>query len=238
MKKAIINKIINSSVVDGPGNRMAIFFQGCNFNCMYCHNPETIKNSMTDDTLMMSIEDIIQEIKKSKPFIRGITVSGGECTLNADFVKELFKEVKKLNLSTMIDSNGSYDFHKDHELMKYTDGVMLDIKVFDREEHKKLTGKYNDMVLKNAVYLAKIGKLYEIRTVVVPDLLSNKETIEKTANLLKQYIKENNIKYKIIKYRPLGVREEYRKFKVPSDEQMEELKNIALNSGFEEVIVI
>ncbi|MGL5951492.1 MAG: 4Fe-4S cluster-binding domain-containing protein, partial [Cetobacterium sp.] len=39
--KAKINKIIKFSNVDGPGNRMAIFFQGCNFNCEYCHNPET-----------------------------------------------------------------------------------------------------------------------------------------------------------------------------------------------------
>ena len=42
MKKAKINKIIKFSSVDGPGNRMSIFFQGCNYNCLYCHNPETI----------------------------------------------------------------------------------------------------------------------------------------------------------------------------------------------------
>ncbi|MGO1369476.1 MAG: radical SAM protein [Senegalia sp. (in: firmicutes)] len=238
MKKAIISKIINSSVVDGPGNRMAIFFQGCNFNCMYCHNPETIVNASTNDTKMMSIEDILSEIKKYKSFIRGITVSGGECTLNADFITVLFKEVKKYNLSTMIDSNGSHDFSKDNELMKYTDSVMLDIKAYDREEHKKLTGKYNDMVLKNAEYLAKVGKLYEIRTVIVPEFLSNKETIKSIANLLIDYIKKNNIKYKLIKYRPIGVREEYKDFRVPNDEEMEELKMLALKNGFEEVIVI
>ena len=66
MIKARINKIIDSSVVDGPGNRTAIFFQGCNFNCKYCHNPETIDHCInTPEIQNLSVEDVVYQIKRN-----------------------------------------------------------------------------------------------------------------------------------------------------------------------------
>ena len=86
--KGIVNKIIPFSNVDGPGNRLSIFFQGCNYDCLYCHNPETIKvfneyNYTEYDYIeneiirAMTVEDIIKEIDDVSSFISGITVSGG-----------------------------------------------------------------------------------------------------------------------------------------------------------------
>ena len=113
--EAVVNKIIPFSAVDGPGNRTAIFLQGCNFNCQYCHNPETIgkKNPYTK---LMTPEEVMAEVEKNIPFVRGITVSGGECTLQADFLKELFTLAKSRGLTTLVDSNGSYAFDEDLEL--------------------------------------------------------------------------------------------------------------------------
>lgn len=280
MAKATINKIIKTSGVDGPGNRTVIFFQQCNFNCHYCHNPETINLcsncgdcieacpahalSMTDGrvqwyknlcvdcdsclracsklstpkTRNMSVDEVLDELKNSMPFIRGITVSGGECTLNHAFITQLFKKAKALNLSTMIDSNGSYDFSKDREIMKWTDGVMLDIKAFDSYAHQSLAGVENEMVLKNALYLAENKKLYEIRTVIVPGLLPNEQTVEAAAKLLKPYAEKYNIIYKLIKYRPNGVRKEYANFSVPDNPLMQRLKDIALSNGFTNVMIV
>ena len=139
--KGLVNRILPFSSVDGPGNRTAIFLQGCNFNCLYCHNPETInicnncgtcinacphKVLSSKDTkvfwnksvctncdeclkacgrnsspkaISMTVVDVLKEIKKTKSFISGITVSGGECTLQAEFLTELFTEVKKMGLT-------------------------------------------------------------------------------------------------------------------------------------------
>ncbi len=280
MIKAVVNKIIDHSVVDGVGNRSVIFFQGCNLNCHYCHNPETINHcyhcgvcvthcpqealSFQDDkvvydhlkcidcdtcikvcpydsspkTTLLSVDDVIVRIKQNIPFIRGITLSGGECTLNATFIKVLFKEVKALNLSTLLDSNGTYDFSLDPEILDNCDGVMLDIKAINEPLHKSITGVDNQLIIKNAQYLAQIGKLVEVRTVVIANILDNHHTVDQVTKLLAPYLKISPITYKLIKYRHFGVREKYHYLQEPSDDLMNELQVIAYNNGFEDIVLI
>ena len=133
----LVNKLIPMSVVDGPGNRFAIFLQGCNFNCKYCHNPETIHRcihcgdcvagcpadalELVDGKVVwdpvkcvdcdrciatcthgaspkvraMSAADLMAEIEKAMPFIEGISVSGGEATLQAKELIPLFHMAKE-----------------------------------------------------------------------------------------------------------------------------------------------
>jgi len=139
MSEGLVNRIIPFSSVDGPGNRTAIFLQGCNFNCLYCHNPETINlcmqcgecvmhcpydalsivdkrvnwdsricrhcdkclqicgNNSSPRAMKMTVEEVMKEILRVKPFISGITISGGECTLQCAFITEIFKKQKKLS---------------------------------------------------------------------------------------------------------------------------------------------
>ena len=172
--KAVVNRIIPFSSVDGPGNRTAIFLQGCNIDCKYCHNPETRKlcvqcgtcvkqclagalsvgadGKVTFDpekcvqcdtcihvcphdssprTCEMTPEEVYARVKKQIPFIRGISVSGGECMLWPEFLTELFRLAKQDGLGTLIDSNGMIPFEDYPELMEVSDGVMLDIKAFE-----------------------------------------------------------------------------------------------------------
>lgn len=291
MKKAKINKIIKFSNVDGPGNRMSIFFQGCNYNCLYCHNPETINKcnscgicvdscpvgalTMIDSkvcwdkklcvecdrctevcmidssskTMNYSVEELLEEIKKVSGFIRGITVSGGEATLNYEFITELFKEVKKLGLTTFVDTNGSLDLRKDiyDEFIQVTDKFMVDIKVWDGKAHRVLTDSDNLIVKKNIEFLGKLGKLYEVRTVVVPKLLNNLETVTEVSRLLGEINSKNQLDegiiYKLIKYRKIGVRkeilgEQLLEISIPGDEVMEELSKLARSNGVQKVIII
>ncbi|MFU0828782.1 MAG: (Formate-C-acetyltransferase)-activating enzyme [Lachnoclostridium sp.] len=277
--QAVVNKIISFSAVDGPGNRTAVFLQGCNLDCKYCHNPETRavcihcgncvrvcptgalsmeQNKVRYDaakcvqcdscihtcsfgsspkTQIMSPEEVFRAIKKNIPFIRGITVSGGECTLYPEFLKELFVLCRSAGLSTLIDSNGTVDFSDKKDLLEVTDGVMLDVKAFDKEQHKKVTGADNSQILKNAVLLAQCGKLYEVRTVVVPGLFDAKDTILKTGKLLKPYLKIRDIRYKIIAYRPMGVRKEYAHYEVPGQEYLQGLAHLLEEEGFRNIII-
>ena len=278
MSEALVNKIINFSSVDGMGNRTAIFVEGCNFNCLYCHNPETINlcincgdcvqkcpvkaleftngkvlwndeicvscdsciktctHSSSPKVKRMSAEEVATRVLKNVPYIRGITVSGGECTLYRDFIVELFKIMHINGLSCLLDSNGTYDFESDAELLEVTDGVMLDVKAFDNDEHIKITGKSNEMVLKNLEFLAKVHKLPEVRTVIVPNLFNVRATVKNVAELLSPYGSE--ILYKVIKYRPFGVRQSNLSLlEVPSDALLFELNQIISGFGLKTVII-
>jgi pyruvate formate lyase activating enzyme len=245
MIKARINRIIDSSVVDGPGNRTAIFFQGCNFNCKYCHNPETISNSITAckssdsfEISELSVEEVVGHVKNNLPFITGITTSGGECTLQKDFLRPMYMETRKLGLTNFVDSNGSLRFSDYPEFVESFDAVMLDIKSIDKEEHIKLTSASNEIVLENARYLASIGKLFEIRTVTVDGYLNNMRTVDEITRMLKDYQRISPIRYKIIRFRPFGVRDEFKYMKAPSEEEMLNLKAIANKNGFEDVLLV
>lgn len=164
-----VRKIIPQSTVDGPGNRTAIFLQGCNIRCAYCHNPETWERTSNNEVRQMSATDVAEEVKKGIPFIRGITVSGGECMLQAEFMEELFELIKPLGLSCLIDSNGTIPFQSYPRLLELTDGVMLDVKAWDSSVYKRLTGADNDNIVKdNLRLLSKLGKLTEVRIVCLP----------------------------------------------------------------------
>ncbi|HEX3022488.1 MAG TPA: hypothetical protein VHP81_08865 [Lachnospiraceae bacterium] len=118
------------------------------------------------------------------------------------------------------------------------DSVMLDIKAYGKEEHRVVTEQDNEVVLSNMEFLASIGKLFEVRTVVVPELFDAEDTITQVAKKLKDYHSIQPIRYKIIKYRPIGVRKEYAHYSVPSDEWMIKLSEIAKLNGFTDVIII
>ncbi|WBW99318.1 YjjW family glycine radical enzyme activase [Oceanirhabdus sp. W0125-5] len=279
MKTAIVNKIIPFSSVDGPGNRTAIFLQGCNINCLYCHNPETInvcincgecieycptgaikrsengkviwnekkctdcdecirvcKNLSTPKVRVMTAEEVALEINKYKPFIQGITVSGGECTLQSEFITELFRITKKMGLTNFIDSNGTVALWNKKELLEVTDKVMFDLKAYDINEHVKLTGEGNENVLENIVRLGEVDKIFEVRTVIVPDILNNSETVERTSKLIAGI--NNNIRYKLIKYRKYGVRKDLQGTESPLDSYMEYLKEVATQNGCKDVIIV
>ena len=128
-----IHSFESFGTVDGPGIRFVLFLQGCPLKCKYCHNRDTWEvNSGTEYTL----SEILKTIMHSKTYIDaskgGVTVSGGEPLLQVKFVTELFKELKKLNIHTCLDTAGSLPINDEiRELLKYTDLVLLDIKHID-----------------------------------------------------------------------------------------------------------
>ena len=248
-KTAPVNRIIPFSNVDGPSNRMAIFFQQCQFNCRFCHNPETInmcihcgeciktcpvkalsfvdkkvvwnkdicvscdsciatcKHNSSPKITYMSTDQLLKEIEVVKPYIQGITLSGGESTIQKDFIIELFPKVKQLGLTTIIDSNGSLDFEENKEILEYCDGVMLDVKAVEEQFSDWLIRYPNKVILKNLEYLLKINKLYEVRTIIFPDRdKDNEKTVSYVSNIIK-----DKCFYKIIRYRQFGVRDDYLK---------------------------
>lgn len=179
---------------------------------------------------------VINEISNYKPFIQGITVSGGECTLQEEFLIELFTKAKSIGLTCFIDSNGSNDFSKMEKLMELCDGVMLDVKSFNNDKHKKYIKFENFNVLKNLEYLASINKLYEVRTVVVPEIFNNEETVKEVSTLISKY--DCKIRYKLISFRNLGVRENFKYLNSPSIEYMQGLKEKSQEIGCNNIVIV
>lgn len=239
--RARVNKIIPFSSVDGPGNRTAIFLQGCNINCLYCHNPET-RDKYGDKNITtvteMSSDEVLEQVKKQIPFVRGITVSGGECMLQYDFLTELFTKAKKLGLSTMIDTNGTIDFAGKQDLLDVTDGVLLDIKAYDSDIHRKITGTGNETVIANARLLATSGRLEEIRCVICPSLYDGKHSVRAIGEMMRDLYKPDSFHFKLISYRPMGVRAEYARMLTPGTDYMNELAGILGELGYEKTIVV
>ena len=203
METGKIHSLESCGTVDGPGIRFVVFMQGCPLRCKYCHNPDSWKPA---DGKEYTTDEIVKEAKKYKSYMKfskgGITVSGGEPLMQPKFVKELFEKCKSEGIHTTIDTSGYIEIDKVKEVLEYTDLVLLDIKSYNDEVFKNLTGVSNENTLNLAKYLKEINKPTWIRYVLVPGLTDNAQDIE---NLAKFISDMNNIeKVQILPFHKLG----------------------------------
>lgn len=186
---------------------------------------------------MMDAKEVFNKVMESVPFIQGITVSGGECTLYPDFLQELFLMVKSVGLTSLIDSNGMIDLSLYPKLIEACDGIMLDVKSWDDAIGRKLTGAAtNDMVKKNLKYLADQDKIEELRIVCLPNEVDAEDIIAGIASHIPDKIEL--IKLKLIKFRHYGVKGRLKDMKSPDDQYMQELLDKATDLGFKKVKII
>ncbi len=229
-----IHSVETFGTVDGPGIRFVVFMQGCTLKCKYCHNRDTWKLNSGNQ---MSVSEILKEILKYKTYMDnsggGVTVSGGEPLVQAEFVTELFKALKEFNIHTALDTSGSLPISdKIKELLKYTDLVILDIKHIDDNKCINLTGLSNKNNLDFARYLSNLKIPVWIRQVLIPGYTDDKFDLQK----LKQFIDslQNVEKVEILpyhdlgkfKWKELGDNYELENVKPPSDLDIEKAKNI------------
>ncbi len=175
--------------------------------------------------------DVFETVHSYQPFIRGITVSGGECMLRAEWMRELFALCREAGLGTLIDSNGCVPFEGQDELLSVADGVMLDVKAWDEATFEHLTSGDVHVVKRNLALLAKRDKIEELRIVVVPGWNDPEATIAGIAGVLGE--KTATTKLKLIRFRKFGVVGELSEADSPTDERMAELEKLARDAGFE-----
>ncbi len=203
---APIRKIITQSTVDGPGNRVAVFLQGCNLRCAYCHNPETWHQPgpcEKGEWHWTSVDEVMREIEGTLPFVRGITVSGGECMLYPTFVEALFRVCHPLGLNCLIDTNGTIPFTAYPQLLEVTDGVMLDVKSWHPDAFHQLTGGDVEIVKDNLQILQKQNKLQEVRIVCIPGEVDVPATLRGIISITGRG--PHNFLLRLIPFRPQGV---------------------------------
>lgn len=201
--KGRIHSFESFGTLDGPGIRFLVFMQGCPLRCIYCHNRDTWD---TNRGTIYTPEEIIDELKKYKNYISssggGITITGGEPTLQAEFVCEVFKQAKKLGIHTALDTSGFASIDKVRELLEYTDLVLLDIKHIDEEMHKRITGVENTKCREFAYYVSSKGIPIWIRYVLLPGYTDDIEDLEKTAEFIKEL--KSVEKIEVLPYHSMG----------------------------------
>lgn len=156
---------------DGPGLRCVFFLAGCNYRCQFCQNPDTWSQT---GSARLSLKDAHARLETLSPYLRkrggGVTVSGGEPTLQAGFVIGLFKLAHRLRLNTALDTNGSCSLRQARRILAETDIVLLDIKASNEKNHQKLTGQPLAPVLAFGRLAAQVPGRVVVRRVLLPGL--------------------------------------------------------------------
>jgi pyruvate formate lyase activating enzyme len=216
----LLADVVRFSWVDGPGNRFAVFLQGCNLDCIACHNPHTMP-LRTPLARRVTVADLVEEVRPVVPFLSGVTVSGGEATLQAPFVAAWFAALRDdpetARLTRFIDSNGCADDATWDLLLPHTEGVMLDLKALDVATHRELTGLGNAQVLDSLDRLVAEHRLAEVRLLVVPGHNDSEAALRATGDYLAH--RAPGIPVKVIGFRPHGVRAAARHIPAPTPEE-------------------
>ncbi len=160
---------------DGPGNRLVYHLQGCNFACKWCSNADSIPNdnpNAKDD----SVDGVFDEIMRSRMMFfdgGGVTFTGGEVCVQSDELIKLLKKLKENGVHTAIETNGSFTVLR--EVAEYVDYLIVDMKHYDDEAHKKWVGASNRTVKENIEYFISEGRQIHIRIPVINGVNNNPE---------------------------------------------------------------
>jgi pyruvate-formate lyase-activating enzyme len=220
------------SAVDGPGNRYVIFLQGCQWDCLVCHNPCSIPRT-PPGMRPTPVGEVVAGVARAAPFLTGVTVTGGEATLQAGFVRTLFgalaADPRTARLTRFVDSNGDVDPAVWGMLAPVTDGVMLDLKALDDEMHVVLTGHSNVRVLAAIRDLAARGLLHEVRLLIVPGLNDADAVLRRTARWLLDV--DPDVRVRVNAFRRQGARPCARDLMEPRPEDLARYRDVLTAAG-------
>ena len=172
-----VHSIQSMGTVDGPGVRYVVFLQGCNLRCACCHNPDTWS---TGEGVEYTADEIVSRAERFREYFGregGVTLSGGEPLLQANFAREVFDRCHKAGINTCLDTSGSLLTDAVKALLDETDRVLLDVKYTTDELYQRYVGCGLKRVLEFLDYLDEKGIATTLRQVVIPGLNDNAENV-------------------------------------------------------------
>jgi pyruvate formate lyase activating enzyme len=177
-----MHSFTTGSTVDGPGVRIVGWLSGCQFRCVYCHNPDTWKITNGRPVSVERAVEVIKQYRHGLAVMKGgVTLSGGEPLLQHRFVLNVFAGAKKAGVHTALDTNGFLGDRLTDSELELVDLVLLDIKAISFDLHKRLTSQSNEPVLAFARRLAALRRPIWVRFVLVPEWTDEVGEIEKIA---------------------------------------------------------
>jgi len=265
MKTANIFNIQSFSTTDGPGIRTVVFFQGCNLQCLWCHNPESLTptsevgfiqekciqcgncagdrsphlcyaGALVESGRTVTTEELWKFIAADLPYFQnsggGVTFSGGECMLQADFLTEMVALCREHGVHTAVDTAGQVPY--EWLVQVNPDLFLYDIKAITPDKHLALTGVDGVLIWENLERLLQEDYPVVIRIPCVPE--ANWEELplitKRIAELKKTYGKEESLAVELLEYHTLGEDKgmwygrEMKRFRTPTKEEMREVKKL------------
>lgn len=167
----------------------------------YCYAEATVMQGK-----IVEVEEVIEEVKKDMPFYEnsggGVTLSGGEPTMQPEFCIAILQESKKAGMHTALDTSGYVKFDILKEILKYVDLILYDLKVMDSQKHKEYTGVTNEIILSNLKEIDKMDIPIEIRIPTIPGYNDSEDNLYATSQLINRL--HNVIRIKMLPYHRLG----------------------------------
>lgn len=238
------------SVHDGPGIRTIVFLKGCALRCKWCCNPESQKFEI--QTMMqngkekiigrdVTVAEVLKTVQQDMPYYKrsggGMTLSGGEMLCQSDFAYALLRGAKEMAINTAVETTGFAPWEKIERMLPYIDTVLMDIKHTDSAKHKAFTTQPNELILENAVKIARNAKKLIIRVPVIPTFNDTEEEIAQIAKFASSLEGVNEINllpyHNFGKDKYVGLGREYPmgNTPLPTDEHMQRLKAVAERFG-------
>ena len=194
-------------------------------------------------TREVSVEEIVDIIKPQMMFYRksngGITFSGGEATIQKEFLRALSQRLFDMGLSLALETSGYFVFDEVKDILEQMELIFVDIKHMDDEKHKYFTGKSNKIILDNIKRMGEISVPIVVRVPVINGVNMDKENIRATAEFVKNNLPYAKIellpyhRYGEAKYEALNTPLPSSIFNTPSVEEMTKLKNLVMSVGVE-----
>jgi len=243
--KALIFNIQRFSLHDGKGIRTTVFFKGCNLRCNWCANPESLS---LEPELMQgkpvgkyyTVEELMAEILKDKPFYDksngGVTLSGGEPLLQADFVSALCDALHASGINVAIETAASVPKAIFAKILKKCDHAFIDLKHWDVNKHLEGTGTDNRQILANIRYALAHKLPVTLRIPIIPGYNDSRADALAFSELLKtlgasdvQLLPFHQLGES--KYTRLGMPYEYSGIPQLGEESLEEYSRILSDAG-------
>ena len=218
--KGIIFDIRRGVTNDGPGFRTSVFLKGCPLRCAWCHNPESqspeIQTAIGTGEVCgreVSVGEVLDEVRRDLVFYvstgGGMTITGGEPMMQADFAFELAASARKENIHVALDTSGFASWPALEKMAGVVDLFLYDLKCIDPQRHLNLTGVGNGKILDNLRRLDAAGVKTWIRCPLVPDVNDSDDNLVAIRDFVSSL--ENMEKLEICPYHALGL-EKYQKF--------------------------
>ncbi len=181
-----IHSLESFGTLDGPGVRFVVFLQGCPLRCRYCHNPDTQPFGGGRE---VTVSELMRQIESCRNFIRsgGVTLSGGEPLAQPEFARELLTRCRAAGFHTALDTSGAYALSHSRSVIEAADLLLLDIKAFDPELCRRLTGADNSNALATLDDCEAKGKPVWIRHVLVPGYTLELSQLQELAAFLARF---------------------------------------------------
>lgn len=193
---------------DGPGNRMVYHLQGCNLACPWCSNPEGL---VCTGGTVYTVDQLVEDAESCRMMFfdgGGVTLTGGEVTVQFPALKELLAKLKERGINTCIETNGIHA--KLPELFLLIDYLIMDCKHYDTEKHRQVTGLSNAMAQKNLELAIKNGKHPAVRIPLIGGFNASEEDALGFAKLFQKIGLPGNGTLELLTYHEYG-KEKYKK---------------------------